>query len=142
MINASSNANGKYNTAAREAIIAFFCSNPDRQFTADSVFEQISAILSKAPGKSTVYRLLSKLSEEGVLRRCRDGADPVILYQLIRDGECEKHLHMKCTECGRVYHLECERSENLLGHVLDEHGFRINSGISMLYGECKKCRKG
>ena len=29
----------------------------------------------------------------------------------------------------------------LLGHVLNEHGFRINSGISMLYGECEKCRK-
>lgn len=135
-------ANGRYNTAAREAIVAFFCSNPDRQFTADAVFDAISVLLCKAPGKSTVYRLLSKLCEEGLLRRFRDGDESVIRYQLIRGDGCEHHLHMKCTECGVVYHLECERSHDLLGHLLDEHGFRINSGISMLYGECEKCRKG
>lgn len=132
---------GRYNTAAREAVIAFFCSNADRQFTADEVYVGISSILSKIPGKSTVYRLLSKLNEDGFLRRYRDGSDSVTRYQLIRDGGCESHLHMKCTKCGRVYHLECEGSEMLLGHVLNEHGFRINSGISMLYGECEKCRK-
>lgn len=135
-------ANGRYNTAAREAIVAFFCSNPDRQFTAEAVFDEISVLLSKAPGKSTVYRLLSRLNEEGLLRRYRDGDDAVIRYQLIRGGGCDHHLHMKCTECGRIYHLECERSHDLLGHLLEEHGFRINSGISMLYGECEKCRKG
>ncbi|MBQ8207617.1 MAG: transcriptional repressor [Clostridia bacterium] len=135
-------ANGRYNTAAREAIIAFFCANPDRQFTADMVFDELSRLLNKTPGKSTVYRLLSILSEERVLRKYRDGADSGMLYQLVRGGGCEHHLHMKCTECGRVYHLECERSNDLLGHLLDEHGFRINSSISMLYGECEKCRKG
>lgn len=135
-------ANGRYNTAAREAILAFFASNPDRQFTADGVFDEISPLLSKAPGKSTVYRLLSNLTSDGVLRKYRDGTDSFTLYQLVRKGGCEHHLHMKCTSCGMIYHLECDRSHEMLSHVLDHHGFKIDSGISMLYGQCESCRKG
>ena len=132
----------RYNTAAREAIIGFFRTNPDRQFTTEQVFENIVELSGgKTPGKSTVYRLISRLYEEGALRRFRDGSDSNYLYQCARgDGGCEHHFHMKCTECGRVYHLECEKSDDLLCHVLFEHGFKINSGISMLYGECENCR--
>lgn len=130
----------KYNTAAREAIVAFFSENPDRQYTTEQVFENITnAECPKAPGKSTVYRLISKLWQEGYLRRFRDGNDSNYLYQYACGGGCEEHLHMKCTVCGKVYHLECEKSEDLMGHVLCEHGFKINGGISMLYGQCSDC---
>ncbi len=135
-------ANGRYNTAAREAIVAFFTSNPDRLFTADGVFDKISSLLSKAPGKSTVYRLLSNLTSDGVLRKYRDGTDSFTLYQLVGKGDCEHHLHMKCTSCGIIYHLECDRSHEMLAHVLDIHGFKIDSGSSMLCGQCENCRKG
>ncbi len=135
-------ANGTYNTAAREAISAFFASNPDRQFTADQIFEETCRILSKKPGKSTVYRLLSRLCEEKFLRKCRDTSNSLILYQMARERSCEEHLHLKCTSCGKVYHLDCGEGCSLVGHLLQEHGFRINSDISMLYGECGICRKG
>lgn len=130
-----------YNTAAREAVIGFFRSNPDRQFAAEEVFDALSsAAEDKKPGKSTVYRLVSRLCEEGKLRRYRDGHGSNSLFQYVRsEGGCEKHFHLKCTDCGRVYHLECEKSEELLCHVLSEHGFKINSGLSMLYGRCEKC---
>ena len=135
-------ANGRYNTAAREAIVAFFASNPDRQFTADGVFDEISTLLAKAPGKSTVYRLLSNLVGDGVLRKYRDGTDSFTLYQLVRKGGCEHHLHMKCTSCGNIYHLECDRSHEMMSHIFKHHGFKIDSGISMLYGQCENCGKG
>ncbi len=133
---------GRYNTAAREAIIEFFSENPDRQFTADEVFEGLTAKCApKAPGKSTVYRLLSQLLEEGMLRRFRDGADSNYLYQhSSKNQKCDFHFHMKCTECGKIYHLECEKSDDLLYHVLSEHGFAVNCSKSMLYGQCQKCK--
>lgn len=134
-------AQGRYNTAAREAVLAFFRATPDRQFTTEQVFEGLSkANEQKIPGKSTVYRLLSRLSDEGLLRRFRDSGDANCLYQYSGTKGCEHHFHMKCTECGKVYHLECERSDDLLFHVLSEHGFKVNCGLSMLYGQCDKCR--
>lgn len=60
----------KYDTGARRALTEFMKDNAGRQFTADEIAEQLSA----AAGKSTVYRLLSRLCDEGELRRLpRDG---------------------------------------------------------------------
>ncbi|MEE0969301.1 MAG: transcriptional repressor [Clostridia bacterium] len=132
---------GKYNTAGREAILEFFRSNPDRQFSADQVFAELSEMCGeKVPGKSTVYRLLSKLSEEGTILPYRDGGSANCLYQFAsKEGGCGSHFHMKCTNCGKIYHLRCRRSEELLCHVLSEHGFKVNLGKSMLYGVCDSC---
>lgn len=131
--------NVSYNTAAKEAIIAFFSSNPDRQFSADCIFRELSALMSKTPGKSTVYRLLSRLSDEGFLQKYRDGNAGSVLFSLVRRGDCSSHLHMKCTICGRVFHLECPQTCELLSHLQENHGFHINSDISLLYGQCSDC---
>lgn len=129
-----------YNTAAREALVSFLASNPDRQFTTDQIFESLIEISgNKNPGKSTIYRLLSKLCHEGVVQRSRDDGANYLYRYIEEDRNCEGHLHMKCLECGRVYHLECEIGDELMRHVGSEHGFEINSGLSMLYGECGDC---
>lgn len=133
-----------YNTAAREAIIGFMSENPDRQFKAEEIFREIIKKQNgeKKTGKSTVYRLLSKLCDEEILRRYREDNDMSYLYQYIeKDKGCSGHLHMKCSGCGRVYHLECGMSEELLSHVMSDHGFQVDAAVSMLYGECSACNQ-
>ena len=142
----------RYRTPARRALLDFFASRPDRQFTA----EQLCTLLcdtddriasqgggkSEFIGKSTVYRQLSRLCEEGVLRRF-EGVTPdgvaVHVYQYCPGVHCDHHLHLKCSHCGRLEHLSCDRVEQLLCHIQSDHGFLVDCAGSVLYGLCKHC---
>ncbi len=136
----------RYKTAGREAVISFFRSNPDKQFSAEEIFTELAPVDcdgEKAPGKSSVYRILSRLCDEGIIRRYRDNGKSNCLYQLSKtDDSCDCHFHLKCTECGRVFHLECPHSDDLLSHVRSDHGFKVDPGRSMLYGVCRRCNGG
>ena len=143
----------RYTTPARRALLDFFASRPDRQFTA----EQLCTLLCDAGdrqsarengeqkeffGKSTVYRQLSRLCEEGLLLRFEgvtpDGA-AVHWYQYRQDALCDGHFHLKCTRCGRLEHLDCERSHELISHIRNDHGFSIDCAGTVLLGICKRC---
>lgn len=131
-----------YNTSAKNMISEFFASNPDMQFSTEQVMEHISSADGRAPGKSTVYRIIASMCERGELARSRDNASAEYLYRYIgKKCNCDRHLHMKCTECGRIYHLECEKSLELISHIMAEHGFSVSSGSSVLYGRCVDCAK-
>ncbi len=144
----------RYRTPARRALLDFFSSRPDRQFTAEQICTLLCDTSDRiaAPsgadkrefiGKSTVYRQLSRLCEEGLLRRFEgvtpDGA-AVHVYQYGADAHLSRHVHLKCTLCGRLEHLSCERVDGLLDHILADHGFWVDSAASVLYGRCKHCK--
>ncbi len=143
-----------YRTAARRQLLELFSARPDRHFTA----EQVCALLCDTEeriaqgdkhrrgefiGKSTVYRQLARLCEEGALRRFEDtdaeGA-AVHVYQYAAGEGCDGHFHIKCTDCGRVIHLECDRMSALLSHIRAAHGFSVDQGGSILYGRCDRCQ--
>lgn len=131
-----------YNTSAKSMISEFFASNPDMQFSTEQVSAYMAKKGGKIPGKSTVYRIIASMCESGELARSRDAAGTEYLYRYIgKKCNCDEHLHLKCTECGRIYHLECPKSIELVSHILEEHGFSVSSGSSVLYGKCVKCKK-
>jgi Fur family ferric uptake transcriptional regulator len=144
-----------YQTPARRALLDFFASRPDRQFTAEQICtllcdtgDRMTASGSENRrefvGKSTVYRQLSRLVEQGLLRRFEDvtpdGA-AVHVYQYRADACCDRHFHLKCTKCGRLEHLSCNQAEGLLEHIRADHGFFVDSAATVLYGCCKHCRE-
>ncbi len=135
-----------YQTPARRALTALFESYPHRQFTA----EQICTLLCETneggtalKGKSTVYRQLGKLCEQGKLRRFegRDSSGGAVsLYQYAEpDSVCDTHFHLKCIKCARVFHFDNASSDALLALVADKYGFSVDSGRSMLCGVCAEC---
>ena len=133
-----------YNTDGKTAVLDFFKAHRDRQFTADDVMIALEAEHGesgvKLPGKSSLYRIISKFEQAGVLRCFVDRETSKRLYQYA-DEHCENHFHLKCSECGQVVHLECEISEQLLHHISSDHGFSVSAGQSILLGECAECQK-
>ena len=132
-----------YTTVGKKKLVDFFVENPDRQFTADEIYEQVSAMgdkTDKRPGKSSVYRQLSGLCEEHLVRRFHADGNKY-LYQYMGARDCAHHFHLKCVSCGELIHLECDMSEELLRHIRDDHGFLVDSGRSILFGVCERCRK-
>lgn len=124
-----------YNTKQKNEILAFFKAHPDKSFTLDSVIE---ALQGAGIGKSTVYRLASALTEEGILRKARDGIGRKSTYQLVDCHDCHSHFHLKCRMCGRLVHLDEELSHRLEERVMSEAGFLLDDS-TLLYGRCESC---
>ena len=126
----------RYKTAGRQRLLGFLEENPDRHFTA----EEIADALTES-GKSSVYRQLSGLCRDGAVRKYRSDTQSAYVYQFVGFGDCQHHFHLKCVRCGKVIHLNCGLSDELIAHVGEEHGFGIDTGRSILYGYCADCEE-
>ena len=134
---------GTYKTAGRQRLLDFLQSHPDRQFTVDELAIELNRSTQKCDGKnvgkSTLYRHLSELCDEGTARKYRSDTQSAYVYQYVGTGDCCHHFHLKCLSCGELVHLECTVSEELLSHISSHHGFEVDSGRSILYGMCEDC---
>ncbi len=95
--------------------------------------------LKTIPGKSTVYRIMPSLVEEGLVKRFAGAQGRRFFYQMVCGARCDSHLHMKCSVCGKLYHMEDEESEALLQSVMQKHRFHVDEGKTILFGKCEKC---
>ena len=132
---------GKYQTEQKKRLLSYMEAHRQTQYSAEELSELLRADDGKAPGKSTVYRLVSELAEEGVLRRFGKSSGSGWTYQYHSAPGCADHLHLKCEKCGALLHLECGLSEELLSHIANEHGFTVDNGKTVLFGLCADCRK-
>ncbi len=133
---------GTYKTAGRQRLLDFLEKHPDRQFLVDELSEELNRRIGDSPnrsGKSSLYRHLSELCDEGTVRKYRSDTQSAYVYQYVGRGDCCHHFHLKCVSCGALVHLECAVSEELLTHIRSDHGFCVDSGRSILYGMCKVC---
>lgn len=128
-----------YKTAGRQRLLDFLESRPDRHFTVEELSLEMDRQDGEISRKSTLYRHLSELCDEGVLRKYRSDTQSAYVYQYVGQGDCCHHFHLKCVSCGALIHLECAVSEELLSHIQSDHGFRVDSGRSILYGLCEAC---
>jgi len=124
-----------YNTEKRTELLEFLKLGGGRAF---SIEEICRAILKDGHGKSTVYRLISKLVDEGAVRRIADGKNRHVTYQYIHSGHCAEHLHLKCKECGKLIHLDGDVSTTLEMSIRKTEGFVLDCG-ALLYGRCENC---
>ena len=128
-----------YKTEGRQRLIGFFESHRDCQYTAEELCLELNG--GSESGRSSLYRQLGELCREDVLRVFRDEDRRCNVYQYVGEAcDCREHFHAKCTRCGRIEHLHCGDSADFARHLMDEHGFRIDCGQSVLYGVCDACR--
>ena len=133
--------NISYRTRQRESIWNFLQENKDRHVMVDDVVDYLKS-QGNGVGKSTVYRYLEKLVEEGKVRKyfLEEGAGAC--FQLAGgDESCCKHYHLKCVRCGALLHVECSFLDQVHAHILQQHQFQIDSRKTVLYGLCEQCRE-
>lgn len=129
-----------YMTSHKKRILDFLIDHKDRHYTIDEIVRALS-VGDKKPGKSTVYRQISSLLEDGVIRRFEAADSDSFVYQYAVGVGCEHHFHLKCARCGNLLHMECDKLTEVRQHILADHGFLIG-GNSVIYGVCAACRKG
>ncbi len=133
------NRPASYNTRQKEAVLSYLSERRGRHVTAAEI---VAHFKNGAIGRTTVYRLLDKLTMDGSIRRYTTDGVSGACYQFAdgHDG-CHNHLHLKCEGCGELVHLECGALDSLERHMLDEHAFKINPLKTVLYGQCDSCSK-
>ena len=127
----------KYVTKQRRQLLDYLSRHTDEQMTA----RQIAAALTQENiSLSAVYRNLSDLEADGLLKRSvREGTRDVF-YQYIAAEECKDSLHLSCRVCGKSIHLGDAEAERLLHSTLESTGFQIDKSETILYGVCADCR--
>ncbi len=130
-----------YKTITKELITEFLNSNPDEAFTVDELKIYLEKHNSNA-NITTIYRILDKLYEDNCLIKFLDEDKKRYTYKYVpRESDCFKHMHLKCSGCGRIIHLDCEHSKQFVEHIYMEHGFTIKCDNAVLYGICEECKK-
>lgn len=128
----------KYVTKQRRQLLDYLSRHTDEQMTARQIAD---ALTQENISLSAVYRNLSDLEEDGLLKRSiREGTRDVF-YQYIAAEECKDSLHLSCRVCGKSIHLGEKEAEQLLHSTLESTGFQIDKTETILYGVCADCRK-
>ena len=129
-----------YHTKQREWILNFLIKNPEKHLAADDLVEHFRQ-QGTAIGKATVYRHLDRLVEEDLVRKYVIGDGASACYQYCGDDE-NRHLHhhLKCTGCGKLFHVECTYLNEIMKHVEQQHHFVVDFSKTVLYGLCDTCK--
>ena len=129
-----------YQTQQRKILISFLVDSHDRQLTIEEIMEGLKDEGRNVP-QNSVYRLMKKLVDEGVVRRHAKEDSRQYVYQIIESEECHSHLHLQCTECGKLVHLSHEATSEARQWMQGATGFELNQEKTFLYGTCKECKK-
>lgn len=101
--------------------------------TADEIYDEI---IKKHPaiGRSTVYRNLQKLCDQGKIQK-RVIPGKADCY----DHDCQDHYHIRCLKCDRVFDVDMDHLSNLENAVSDKHGFVFTGHDITFTGICPEC---
>lgn len=127
-----------YQTAQKKLLLDFLRERSRQAFT----IEELAAALEgreHAPGKSTLYRLMPLLVQEGRVKRFVRGTSRQFLYQMMGES-CRTHLHLKCSICGQMVHMGHEESLELVRMIDKKYHFSVSEGDTVLFGLCENCR--
>lgn len=131
-----------YQTKPRRQLLSFLAEQPECSYTAEELADALAARHgAEAPGKSTVYRLVAKLVQEEQLKRFEPEGSHRSYYQII-GCTGHDHLHLKCTDCGRLIHMKESATAHLLRDILQENGFSVDEHKTVLFGRCNECLGG
>ncbi len=131
----------EYNTEQKKLLLDFLEKNHDSAYTIEEISTELKA-KGASVGKSTVYRLMTRLVEEKRVKRQLASGSRKAIYRIVLDEHCHNHLHLQCTECGKVLHLDEKISDELLDTVKKLNAFAISEEDTVLMGRCATCSYG
>lgn len=123
----------KRNTIQKELVLNAV-TKMHRHVTADEVYDYIKKDYPSI-GKGTVYRNLSILADENKIRKVEipNGADCF-------DFTLEKHYHIRCIKCGKVFDVDMDEIKTLDSFIHDRHGMKFLDFDIVFKGICKDCQ--
>ena len=130
-----------YATEQKKILMDFLRAHREEAFSVEAIVDGMRAEHGTGivPATSTVYRLITKLVDEGEVRRFVKGHSRQFLYQIVDREHCHSHLHLRCIDCGKLIHLNEKISEDLLQTIRSTSDFSVNEEETVLMGACATC---
>lgn len=130
-----------YNTKNKKYIIEVLSNNIDKTLSAEDILNFLNQQEIKL-NITTIYRNLEKLTEKNVVLKFPSSDGSKYYYQLKHHNyKHEDHLHLQCTDCGKVIHLDCDFMQEFVEHLKEDHNFDLTCATSILFGLCEECKK-
>ena len=128
-----------YQTKQGELILYYLSSLQNKHITAEEIIQHFDTQGIRI-GRATVYRHLDKLVQKGQVRKYTIENNQSACYQFVDTNKnCNHHLHLKCKECGELFHVESDILESIQSVLQSENDFEFDSINTVFYGKCKKC---
>ncbi len=129
-----------YNSKGKLLVLNYFINNPDIIVSADDIYQALKKECEKI-NLTTVYRNLDKLVADNIILVFSSDDRKKSGYKFAGEGfRCKEHLHLQCTQCGKIIHLDCHFMSDIEKHVSNKHSFDIKYTSSILYGVCNDCK--
>lgn len=125
-----------YDTKQRNIILSFFNLHRNDCFSAKDIIQNSGCQI----GEATVYRLLTKLTNEGKLKRFVADKGAGAMYKYNDIEQCGNHFHLKCIKCGDTICMNCSLMNKMGEHVESEHKFLMDNTKTIIFGTCKGCK--
>ena len=107
----------------------------DNHPTAEEIFAEIGNTHTQV-SRGTVYRNLGVLSEDGEITDAKvPAADRY-------DSRLDRHYHLFCTGCGRVFDAPVPYQMQFDAQVAQQTGFKVNRHRVVFEGLCPVCSGG
>lgn len=131
-----------YQTAQKKRLIECMTIHGEKAFSVEELCAEMEKLYKKEelPGKSTVYRLIHQMTAEGTVKRMLKEHSRKFVYQIAAGEHCAFHLHMKCTDCGRLLHMDDDESLKIMAEVLEKNHFAVDGKQTVLVGKCGDCK--
>lgn len=130
-----------YNTKQKEMLLSYLITNKNEHTNVTGISAYLAAEGTPV-GTATIYRQLDRLVEQGLVRKYTIDGKTGACYQYVdNSSECRQHFHLKCKSCGRLIHTECARLTEINRHILEHHGFSVDTSMTVFYGVCDCCRE-
>jgi Fur family ferric uptake transcriptional regulator len=124
-----------YNTKQKSLILDLIAAKRS-DFSVKEIYAELIA-RGEQIGQTTVYRVIEALVEDGKLKQSL-GADGATRYQYLEDCNHSGHCYLKCRECGRIEHIDCEDISELEQHIVKKHQFEMDKDF-VINGKCEAC---
>ena len=131
------------NDITKKGQMILLCLKQNRQnhMTAEDIAEALKNEHA-AVSAATIYRQLDKLVSAGLVRKYVSSPEEPACFQFADNtsAACASHFHLKCTSCGKLFHVTCPYLDRIETHILSHHGFAVDNTRTVLYGICESCR--
>jgi Fur family peroxide stress response transcriptional regulator len=121
------------NTRQRQVVLDILRST-DTHPTADWVYERARQIIPNI-SLGTVYRLLNRLHEEGMVAQLDAGSRKARF-----DGNPGNHQHIVCDICGRIVDVPDVIDAQAAQRIEQLTGFRVSKHRVDWFGVCPECQ--
>ena len=126
-----------YSTEQRNILLTYLQTNPDTVFSAKQIAQSLA---DKNISRSAVYRNLAQLESEQKIKRVVKNGSRETYYQFYDTTACRNHIHLSCTKCGKIFHMEGNDADRLSQILNGNEGFELNKSETVIYGLCKECK--